>query len=112
MARAQRKSLNPIIGLMMRLMARWSCSMMLFRYLFCRTLDQRWSSGVEGFEGGKIGAALVHGDRFGLAVPVNRFLEVAARCGLVTPDTQQESTVSPALSTARYKYFHWPLTLT
>ena len=26
MMRAQRKSLNPIIGLMMRLMARWSCS--------------------------------------------------------------------------------------
>ena len=36
MMRAQRKLLNPIIGLMMRLMARWSCSTTLFRYFTCR----------------------------------------------------------------------------
>src|ERR1700753_2934315 len=36
--RAQRKFLKPIIGLTMRLMARWSCSTTLLRYLFCQTL--------------------------------------------------------------------------
>jgi len=38
MMRAQRKFLNPSIGRVRRLIARWSCSMRLFRYLFWRTL--------------------------------------------------------------------------
>jgi hypothetical protein len=33
MTRAQSKSLNPSIGLVRRLMARWSCSTTLFKYL-------------------------------------------------------------------------------
>jgi hypothetical protein len=33
MARAQRRDLKPSIGRVMRLMARWSCSIMLFMYL-------------------------------------------------------------------------------
>jgi hypothetical protein len=36
MIRAQRKSLKPCIGRVMRLTARWSCSTMLLRYLHCR----------------------------------------------------------------------------
>jgi hypothetical protein len=47
--------------------------------------DRCWSPGVERFEGGQIGAALVHRDRFRLAVLINRFLEVAVRCGPVAP---------------------------
>ena len=35
--RAQRKSLKPSIGLVRCLMARWSCSTMLFGYLTWRT---------------------------------------------------------------------------
>jgi hypothetical protein len=46
--------------------------------------------GVEPFERGQIGAALIDGNRFGLAVLVNRPLEVAARSGLVTVGAQQE----------------------
>jgi hypothetical protein len=36
MIRAQRKSLKPCIGRVMRLTARWSCPTMLLRYLHCR----------------------------------------------------------------------------
>ena len=35
-AAANRKDLNPSIGRTTRLMARWSCSTMLLRYLACR----------------------------------------------------------------------------
>ena len=36
-AAAEWNALKPIIGLVIRLMKRWSCSRMLFRYLTCRT---------------------------------------------------------------------------
>lgn len=37
LALADQKDLKPSIGRVSRLTARWSCSMRLFSYLFCRT---------------------------------------------------------------------------
>ena len=53
-------------------------------------LDRSRRLAVERFECGQIGAALVYGNRFGLAVAVNRLLEVAARSSLFTMGAQQE----------------------
>jgi hypothetical protein len=53
-------------------------------------LDRCRPLGVKRFERSQIDAALVHGDRFGLAVLADRLLEVATRSHLVTMGTQQE----------------------
>jgi hypothetical protein len=62
----------------------------VIQVLVLANLDQCRALGVERFERGQIGAALIHGNRFGLTVLVNRLLEVAVRSGLVTMGAQQE----------------------
>ena len=78
----------------------------VIQVLVLADLDRCRPLGVERFERGQIGAALIHGNRFGLTILVNRLLEVAARSGLVTMGAHKKSTVLPCLSTARYRYFH------
>jgi hypothetical protein len=73
--------------------------------------DGRFTIGIDRFERGEIGAAPVdrHGVEF--AVLINRFFEIPPGCGLGRSARSRKLTVLPALSTARYKYFHCPLTL-
>lgn len=52
--------------------------------LVLANLDRCRTPGVERVKRGQIGAALVHCDRFELAVLLNRLLEVTARSGLAT----------------------------
>jgi hypothetical protein len=74
-------------------------------------LDRRVALRVEGLERCQIRTTFIDCDRRGLAVLIDRLLEVALGRSLVTVGTQQEIDRLPALSTARYKYFQWPLTL-
>ncbi|RKT20821.1 hypothetical protein B0G69_4167 [Paraburkholderia sp. RAU2J] len=88
--RAQRKSLKPIMGLTIRLIARWSCSTTLFRNLDLAHLHGRFPFGVDGLQCGQIGTAFVYGDGLRFAVLIEGFLEIATRGSLVTMGSQQE----------------------
>ena len=90
MTRAQRKSLNPSIGRVMRLMARWSCSTTLFRYLTLTNLDGRLALGVHRVQRGQIGAAFVDGYRLGYTVLIDRLFKEAPRSSLVPLGSEQE----------------------
>ena len=63
--------LNPSIGRVIRLMARWSCSTMLLRYLFLAHQDINIGVGLDAFNGRRVGAALVNGDLFWHVVQVD-----------------------------------------
>jgi hypothetical protein len=54
------------------------------------TLDRHVTPGVDGLERSQIRPAFIDRDRLGLAVLIDRLLEVALGCGLVTVGTQQE----------------------
>ena len=75
-------------------------------------LDVHAAVGDQAPHGGRIGAALVDSDLLWHVVQVDRALEEAPRCCYVTVAVKRKSTVWPSLSTARYKYFHWPATST
>ena len=71
--------------------------MMLFKYLFWRILIgvsrsalRASSAASEGLERGQICTTFIDRDRLGLAVLIDRLLEVALGCSLVTVGTQQE----------------------
>jgi hypothetical protein len=53
-------------------------------------LDGRFTIGIDRFERGEIGAAPVDRHGVGFPVPIDRFLEIPAGCGLVTMGPQQE----------------------
>jgi hypothetical protein len=113
MTRTHRKSLKPIMGLMIRLMARWSWFDNVVQVLDLTDLDGRFPFSVDALDGGQIGAAFVDGNGLGHAVLIHGFLEVTTGGSLVTMGPKQEiDGLSSPLSTARYKYFHWPRTLT
>lgn len=99
--------LNPAIDAQRRLMARWSCSMRLLRYLFVRTFTFRqqgcsrrsshsarrlgtWPSSVtlRGTRG-RVDASALRKNACAAAIPRSR--------------RSRKSTVLPCLSTARYK---------
>ncbi len=99
------------IGLVRRLMARWSCSTMLFRYLAWRTTIRFsraafMASRAATFEP-LLSIVTFSGAPFrSIACSKNLRAAPFSRCA-----RSRKSTVSPALSTARYKYFHSPFTL-
>jgi len=53
-------------------------------------LDRHVTPGVDGLERSQIRPAFIDRDRLGLAVLIDRLLEVALGCSLVTVGTQQE----------------------
>jgi hypothetical protein len=53
-------------------------------------LDRRVALRVEGPESGQIRTTFIDCDRLGFAVLIDRLLEVALGCSLVTVSTQQE----------------------
>ena len=75
-------------------------------------LDAHLSFGIMAFDRRCVGTALVDRDLLRRTIPLDRLAQEPS-CGFAIPlGGQQESTVAPALSTARYKYFHAPLTRT
>jgi len=102
--RAQRKFLNPNMGRVRRLIARWSCPMVLLdevvQIFGLADLDGRFTIGIDGFERSEIGAAFVYRHRLGDTILSDRFLKVTpgslSRCA-----RNRKSMVLPSLSTAR-----------
>src|SRR6266446_506551 len=108
---ADQNDLKPSIGRVIRLIARWSCSTILFRYFTCRSSMLASLAGVVLFYRRAVGATLVDGDLLRRSA-LDGFAQEAGRAALRSRlAVRRKSTVCPALSTARYKYFHWPLTL-
>ena len=62
MIRALQKDLNPSMGRVIRLMARWSCSTMLFKYLDWRMTMSTQASFLTLSMTAVLAAALVDGD--------------------------------------------------
>src|ERR1700709_2185030 len=75
--RAQRKLLNPSIGLTMCLIARWSCSTRLLRYFDCRILIGTSRSALIALSPAEIRPALVDRHRLRYAVSSDRLFEIA-----------------------------------
>src|SRR5258707_12356641 len=90
MMRAQRKSLKPSIGRVMRLMARWFCSTTLFRYFDLTNRDGRLPLGVHRVQRGQIRAAFVDGYRLRHTILSNRLFKEAPCCHLVPLGSEQE----------------------
>ena len=82
------KVLNPSMGRVRRLIARWSCSTRLLRYFDWRILMGVSRLGIDRFERGEIGAAFVDGHRLGRAILGDRFLKVTPSCSLVSMGAQ------------------------
>jgi hypothetical protein len=74
--------------------------------------DGRLTLGIHGEQPGQISTTFVDSYGVGCAILIDGLLEVPSGRFLAPPGSQQESIVLPALSTARYRYFHCPLTLT
>ena len=74
---AKRNDLKLSIGLVTRLMARWSCSTMLLRVFDLAHHDRHVALGVARADGRFVGAALVHRDLPGLAVHLHGLVEEA-----------------------------------
>ena len=75
---------------MIRLMARWSCSIDVIQILVLADLDRRVALGVEDLERSQIRSAFIDRDRLWLAVLIDRFFEIPSSCDLVTMRPQQE----------------------
>ncbi|MGF6604899.1 hypothetical protein P3T23_009655 [Paraburkholderia sp. GAS448] len=60
--------MNPSMGRVRRLIARWSCSMILFKYFVCRILMGVSRSALMVFQRSQIGAAFVDRHRLGFAI--------------------------------------------
>jgi hypothetical protein len=69
--RAQQTVLNPSIGQVMRLMARWSFSTMLSRYFDWCIFDGQAAVGLHARDRRRVGTALVYRDLVGHVVPVD-----------------------------------------
>ena len=75
-------------------------------------LDARLVFCIVAFDRRGVGTALVDRDLLRCAVPLDCLAQEPQR-GLAIPlGVNRKSTVAPALSTARYRYFQVPLTLT
>lgn len=76
--------------------------------------DARARVGIDALDGSRVGAALVDGDLLWHIVQsdgpmaCSRKRRAAAWSRLAR---SRKSMVAPSRSTARYKYFHWPVTL-
>lgn len=68
-----------------------------------------WFVSVERGQGGRVGATFIDSDHLGFAMMTNSLAKETQRSGGVPPGGQQEVDGWPAVSTARYRYFHWPL---
>ena len=105
MLAADQNDLKPIMGLTTRLIARWSCSMMLFRYLIRRTLMSTSESArtlsIAAVLAPLLSMVIFSGTPFkSMARSRNRRAAATSRLAV-----SRKSTVSPARSTVRYKYF-------
>src|ERR1035438_2791190 len=90
MIRAQRKSLKPCIGRVMRLTARWCCSTMLLRNLHCRITTLVPCFLFVVLDSGVVRAALVEVDDLGKAVVLDGAREEAPRRTTIAFGGQQE----------------------
>jgi hypothetical protein len=87
---ADLKDLNPIIGRVRLLMALWSCSTMLFKYLHCRSSMSTPLSATSARTAAVLAPLLSMVIFFGHVVQVDRALEEATRSGHVTVGGQEE----------------------
>jgi hypothetical protein len=108
---ADQNDLKPSIGRVIRLIARWSCSTILFRYFTCRSSMLASLAVLYCSIAAPLAPLLSMVIFFGVAhsMALRRKRAAALRSRLAV---RRKSTVRPALSTARHRYFHWPLTLT
>src|SRR5437773_1007341 len=75
-------------------------------------LDVRTGVGLNALDGGCVGAALVNGDLLGHTVQTDGLFKKAS-CGcVISLGTKQEVDRIAVAIDARYRYFHWPATLT
>src|SRR5713101_6213304 len=94
MTRAQLKSLNPSIGRIRPLTARWSCAVVLLndvvQILDLTNLDRGFSLGIHRMKRGQIGSAFINGYRLGRTVLSDRLFKEASGSGLVALGCKQE----------------------
>ena len=62
---------------------------------------------TDAANGSGVSTAFVDGDLLRQTLQVDCTRQIAPRPRPVSLGSQKEATVSPALSTARYRYFHW-----
>jgi hypothetical protein len=99
--------LNPAIDSQRRLIARWSCSMRLFRYLFVRTLTlrQHGCSRRSSHKARRLGtcssSVTLRGTRG--SVEQSALRKNAWAAAIPRSRRSRKSTVLPCLSTARYR---------
>ena len=109
---ADQNDLNPNIGRVLRWIARWSCSMTLFRYLTRRssmsTPFSAWYASMAAVLAPLLSMLIFCGVPH-WSMDLRKKRKAALRSRLAV---NRKSIVWPALSTARYRYFHWPFTLT
>jgi hypothetical protein len=75
-------------------------------------LDANFSFGIVAFDRRRIGAALVDRDLLRRSVPLDYLAQESQRSFAIPFGGQQKIYRSTGLSTARYRYFHAPLTRT